>query len=201
MDLNALNQSVLRLIENGTKIISFLKDFTVGSAKDVSITYINADGSTSVSTFPNIAKQYATFESWKSSVIRKQYMPTEKGVYRPIVKFTSSELVSSFRMVITGTSNSFVYGGIYDFVGHHPAKFDLVNVTSSNYGDISLRISIDTNGSGFVEIRKDSGNDGVYNLSIALIPYAGTVIHQTDEVVVDDTYTVSEINFIAGGVA
>jgi len=61
MDLNALNQSVLRLIENGTKIISFLKDFTVGSAGDVSITYINADGSESVRTFPNIAKMVATY--------------------------------------------------------------------------------------------------------------------------------------------
>lgn len=56
MDLNSLNQSVLRLIENGTRIISFLKDFTTGTAGDVSITYINADGSESVKTFSNIAK-------------------------------------------------------------------------------------------------------------------------------------------------
>ena len=68
MDLNVLNQSVLRFIDNGTKIISFLKDFTVGSAKDVSITYINADGSESVRTFANIAKMNATFEAWKESV-------------------------------------------------------------------------------------------------------------------------------------
>ena len=61
MDLNALNQAVLRLIENGTKIISFLKDFTVGSAGDVSITYINADGSESVRTFPNIAKMVESY--------------------------------------------------------------------------------------------------------------------------------------------
>lgn len=68
MDLNALNQSVLNLIKNGTNIISFLKDFTVGSAKDVSITYINADGSESVKSFPNIAKMVAIINGTKDEL-------------------------------------------------------------------------------------------------------------------------------------
>lgn len=70
MDLNALNQSVLNLIKNGTNIISFLKDFTVGSAKDVSITYVNANGSESVKSFPNIAKMVASYNIKYDGVIR-----------------------------------------------------------------------------------------------------------------------------------
>ncbi len=71
MDLNALNQAVLRLIENGTKIISFLKDFTSSTTKDVSITYINGDGSESVKTFPNIAKMVDTYNITNDSGIIK----------------------------------------------------------------------------------------------------------------------------------
>jgi len=57
--------SIERLVANGNNILNFLKEFTVGSAGDVSITYLNDDGSESVKTFPNIAKQMATFEDWK----------------------------------------------------------------------------------------------------------------------------------------
>ncbi len=56
MDLNALNQNTNRLIQNTTRVISFLKEFTVDDAKDVSMTYVNEDGSESTKSFSNIAK-------------------------------------------------------------------------------------------------------------------------------------------------
>ena len=56
MDLNSINANINRLLTNIWAVISFLKEFAVDGAKDVSITYINADGSESVKTFPNIAK-------------------------------------------------------------------------------------------------------------------------------------------------
>ena len=62
--MNAINI----LITNAGNILKFLKEFTVDSAKDVSITYINADGSESVSTFSNIAKQLITFDGWKNNL-------------------------------------------------------------------------------------------------------------------------------------
>ena len=61
--MNAINI----LITNAGNILKFLKEFTVDSAKDVSITYINADGSESIKTFPNIVKQNANLESWKNN--------------------------------------------------------------------------------------------------------------------------------------
>ncbi len=57
MDLNSINANVNRLLTNIWAIITFLKEFAVDGAKDVSITYVNADGSESVKTFPNISKQ------------------------------------------------------------------------------------------------------------------------------------------------
>jgi len=56
MDLNSINANINRLLTNIWAVISFLKEFAVDGAKDVSITYINADGSESVKTMPNISK-------------------------------------------------------------------------------------------------------------------------------------------------
>jgi len=53
-----------RLLTNGGRILEFLKDFTIGSAQDVSITYINADSTEIVYTFSNISKMNDTFTSW-----------------------------------------------------------------------------------------------------------------------------------------
>jgi len=59
MDLNSINANINRLLTNIWAITSFLKEFAVDGAKNVSITYINADGSESVKTFSNIAKMTA----------------------------------------------------------------------------------------------------------------------------------------------
>lgn len=61
MDLNSINANINRLLTNIWAVISFFKEFAVDGAKDVSITYINADGSESVKTFPNISKMWVTF--------------------------------------------------------------------------------------------------------------------------------------------
>jgi len=148
-----------------------------------------------------VKAKIAELESWKINVIQKKSMATELGVFRPIVKFNSSGLVSSFRMIISGTNGNFVYGGIFDFVGHHPGKFNLVNVASSNYGNITLKISINYLGNGFIELKKNSGDGGVHNLSVSLIPYSGTIVHSSNKVIVDDTYTVTELNYENGKVA
>lgn len=80
MDLNSINQSVLRLINNSTNIISFLKDFTTGGAKDVSISYIEADGNTTNKTFPNIAKFTGSVESTiKNEMYRTVYVDEING--------------------------------------------------------------------------------------------------------------------------
>jgi len=61
MDLNLISANVNRLLTNIWAVISFLREFAVDGAKDVSITYINSDGSESVKTFPNIAKMVSTY--------------------------------------------------------------------------------------------------------------------------------------------
>jgi len=48
--------AVERLVENGNRIIRFLKDFTTAPANNVSISYLDADGSETDYVFPNLAK-------------------------------------------------------------------------------------------------------------------------------------------------
>lgn len=67
MDLNSINANINRLLTNIWAVISFFKEFAVDGAKDVSITYINADGSESVKTFKNIAKLISELETWKQN--------------------------------------------------------------------------------------------------------------------------------------
>jgi len=81
MDLNQINQNVLNLIKNATNTFSFLKDFTVGSAKNVSMTYVNADGSESVKTFPNIAKMVATYNITNDNGVIKDMSGVELYVH------------------------------------------------------------------------------------------------------------------------
>lgn len=69
MNLNEINANVNRLLQNIWAVITFLKEFCVDNAKDVSITYINADGSESVKTFPNIAKMNEEFKSYLTNNI------------------------------------------------------------------------------------------------------------------------------------
>ena len=73
MDLNSINQNVLRLINNSSEIISFLKEFAVDGAKDVRITYQNPDGTESTKTFPNIAKQVAQISSAVPNAMSKTF--------------------------------------------------------------------------------------------------------------------------------
>jgi len=60
MNWALLSANIERLLTNIWAIISFLREFAVDNTKDVSITYINADGSESVKTFPNIARMVDT---------------------------------------------------------------------------------------------------------------------------------------------
>ena len=82
MDLNSINANINRLLTNIWAVISFLKEFAVDGAKDVSITYINADGSESVRTLPNIAKWRAMVQpernyiSFQTASFSKNDSPT-----------------------------------------------------------------------------------------------------------------------------
>lgn len=69
MNLNELNANVNRLLQNIWAVITFLKEFCVDGAKDVSITYINNDGSESIKTFPNVAKMQSQVNDWLSNNI------------------------------------------------------------------------------------------------------------------------------------
>ena len=139
MDLNALNQSVLRLIENGTNIISFLKDFTIGSAKDVSITYINADGSESVSTFANIAKMSNEITYWMDNL----YNTNNNYSY---FDRNSSSIANEKHRILTNSGNSL-----------------------SNVGDISAIIQIKTIGTdtsdAYTVVHFQRGYNGNHSLT------------------------------------
>ena len=68
MDLNAINANINRLLTNIWNLTSFLKEYTVDGGKDVSITHVNADGSETTKTFPNITKQISTLNDWKTNL-------------------------------------------------------------------------------------------------------------------------------------
>lgn len=65
MDLSSVNININRLLTNIWNIVSFFKEFAVDDSKDVSVTYINEDGSESSRTFPNISKQIYLLDNWK----------------------------------------------------------------------------------------------------------------------------------------
>ncbi|WP_108062713.1 hypothetical protein [Poseidonibacter lekithochrous] len=77
MDLNKINENVTRLITNGSNLITFLKEFAVDGVKDVSIDYVNADGTTSTKIFPNITKQIDVLENWKNGLLGNQIYRNE----------------------------------------------------------------------------------------------------------------------------
>jgi len=127
-----------------------------------------------------VQAKIAELENWKVNLFKTKTMEVEKGSYRTIAKFNSYGLVSSFRLVISGTYRNFVFGGIYDLVMTHPSRLDIVEVVSSHYGKIKLKIIVDYRGSGHVQLMTETGNDGIWHLQIGLIPYVGSVNH-TDE--------------------
>lgn len=59
MNLVQINENINRLLANLWAILGFFKEYLVDPAKYVSMTFINADGSETTNTFPNIAMQIA----------------------------------------------------------------------------------------------------------------------------------------------
>ena len=68
MDFNLLNTTVTRLLSNIWNVIVFLKEYSLGPSGDVTYTYHNADGTDTTATFPNIAKQVAEGNIWKTDI-------------------------------------------------------------------------------------------------------------------------------------
>lgn len=84
MDMKSINANVNRLLSNIWAIITFLKEFTVDGAKDVSITFLNENGTESIKTFPNIEKQKNIFDSWKNNH-SKNSVSCFQGLYNPMM--------------------------------------------------------------------------------------------------------------------
>ena len=61
MNLVQINENINRLLANIWAILGFFKEYLVDPANDVSMTFINADGTETTRTFPNIAKQIVLF--------------------------------------------------------------------------------------------------------------------------------------------
>jgi len=104
MDLNAINTNVNRLLSNIWAIIAFLSAFTVGSAADVTITYLNADGSESVRTFPNVAK-------FTYSVIRSIVSASTVKIYVSDTGDDSNDGTEEYPLLTTTKAMSFVPNG------------------------------------------------------------------------------------------
>ena len=89
MDIKSINANVNRLLSNIWSIITFLKEFTVDDAKDVSITFLNENGTESIKTFPNIEKQKNIFDSWKNNH-SKYSVSCFQGLYDPMMPGTAT---------------------------------------------------------------------------------------------------------------
>jgi len=133
MDLNSINQNVLRLINNSSKIISFLPEYAVDGAKDVSITYENADGTESTKTYPNIAKQVSQISSAVPNAMSKTfYVDTVNGSdsndgssnhpFASIQKAIDSTPISGFANINI----------VSDYTGTFSSSFKTIKITISS---------------------------------------------------------------------
>ena len=101
---------------------------------------------------------------------------TEKNTYRTIARFRHEDYVSAFRMVISGTIPNFVYGGIFDVLCSHASHLEIVQVASSAYGTIRLKVVHDESGNGSIAVMRTTGNEGEAPFKITLIPYSGNAV-------------------------
>jgi len=192
MDLNSINANINRLLTNIWAVISFLKEFAVDGAKDVSITYINADGSESVKTFPNIAKMVASYNiTYTGGYIKDLSGNIIKvnqniGKNNPIVNTATIVRIDSlssewetvcelnatqvgFRFEITTGHNSAIYS---DVINSSTYTYNVDDGTeyilrdgSTNPGDFSFRRYV-TGGRNYFQIKRNSNYGTVANIRI-----------------------------------
>jgi len=121
-----------RLLVNTANYFSFLKEFTVGDAKDVSITHLEADGSESVKTFPNIAKFTASVagsiraESSKTIYVDNSITENTSTTFKTIKEAVESLPVNCFSTIYLKkgqthliTDNIYTAGRVIKFQTHN----------------------------------------------------------------------------------
>jgi len=167
-----------RLLTNGGRILEFLKEFTTSSAKDVSITYINADNSESVKTFPNIAKQLLTFEEWKNNIVTSTVKVREKIYGRNEVFIVNTNALIDVVRVTYYDFSTFILTAT---LRHGSNGFISARVVMSRYGTKIYYDSTDSfygvfegyvDADGFQRLRFKQNSDSLNSVEISILPIA-----------------------------
>jgi len=160
MDLSSINANINRLLTNIWAVISFLKEFAVDSAKDVSITYINADGSENVKTFPNIAKMVATYNITNDNGVIRDLSGNVLGA-EPVfiqIRHNREQTASNNIEVLNMDIVDIAVGGIDVVQGS--SDQDYVVIPKNGYYEITVCLNMSNgtslNGSQYFYVRKNT---------------------------------------------
>ena len=202
MDLNGINANVNRLLTNIWNIVTFLKEFAVDGAKDVSITYINADGSESVKSFPNIAKIIGNMDVWKANA------GLEIANHRSLGRFEVAGLNNNrfFHVKTNANHNAMMFyfkivgylytrGAIDSFVGAYlytDASGNRVLLHKSIGNFMQGAVDVYRNADGLLCLKIDTGSTGYNNAFVNILFWSNVGYH---DVAIIETMATDDVNF------
>jgi len=143
---------------------------------------VNEDGTVEDVTLENMAKVKENFENWKATQRLIITVPVGLDIWTPLFKFNSLSLVYSSKFSISGMTNNFVFGGVFDFICAHYHFHSLQTVNVTNYGKIKLKIDHDGYGNGYMSILRQSGNESIANLFVSIENFNGTAEQYVGEI-------------------
>ncbi len=125
----------------------------------------------------SVAAQQAAFAAWRNQVFRQVAVTTELKQYRTILRVQPSGAACLFRLSLAGTTDSYVFAGLFDVSISHAAHIAVsYSSAHSAYGGLALRIkTLSYPGGATVEIMRTTGDAGIVDLSATITPYAGTL--------------------------
>lgn len=157
MDLNSINANVNRLLSNIWAIISFFKEFAVDSAKDVSITYLNADGSESTKTFPNVAK-----------IVQACNLKNDNGKLKDLNgnSLTLTNSLDTNYIKVTGK----IYGRNEVFEVDSGALIDIVRVVNYDFSTFMVTATTRRGANAFISAR------------VVMSKYGATIVYDLEDI-------------------
>ena len=208
MNLVQINENINRLLTNIWAVLAFFKEYLVDPANDVSMTFINADGTETTRVFPNLAKQAITgaekvAKEWEVGDVGivmgsdgLYYAPNRLGYPEsndPVLKVDNSDWYGGFALFIEALEEYKI----------SPLREDIVVNVPSDFATINLAIEHLVNGyiNGFTDSQT---NIATINLESGFVMKEQVMIEGHDlgwiTIIGDDPVTNIDTDFITTAV-